>query len=267
MDETLATESRARALAQRTWQMRHRFELIAAARFGWLADELAALGAHGAVATLARTAAADELRHAARCRELVVHYGGALVGDLFVAASDLGGALFVAASGSPASPLPSVARVAPAGLSRREALLYEVVAMSCVTETLSTALLGELVDAAGDAVARAAMHEILRDEVNHSRLGWAHIASEHERGSRDVVGPHLPAMLRHTVEEELFSGAPEDPAWREVARLGALSRASRLRIFADAMRSVVFPGLARFGVDTTLGAAWLEDKLAEPASA
>lgn len=253
--DSTANESRARALAQRTWQMRHRFELIAAARFRWLAEELAAVGAHDAVVNLARNAAADELRHAERCSELVVHFGG-----------DRGSHLSVAASEPPSSALPAVGRVAPAGLTRREALLYEVVAMSCVTETLSTALLAELVEEAGDDRARAAMHEILRDEVNHSRLGWAHLAREHEEGTRDVVGPHLPAMLRATVEDELFSGAAEDPAWRELARLGALSRASRLRLFAETMQSVVFPGLARFGVDIALGAAWLEAKLAEPAS-
>jgi hypothetical protein len=48
------------------------------------------------------------------------------------------------------------------------------------------------------------MRSILRDEVGHCRLGWAHLAAEQRCGAADVVGAHLPAILKGTLQEELF---------------------------------------------------------------
>ena len=114
---------RARAAAARVWRYRYEMELEAAERFRRLAGELASVGTSEAVVGMARRASNDELRHAARCLDLVVHFGGK--------------------AGSPQ--LRDARRVAPRALDERERLLYEVVALSCVTETLSTALLGVLV--------------------------------------------------------------------------------------------------------------------------
>lgn len=225
------------AVAASVWHARRRVELQAAARFARLARELERHGAHRDVVALAFGAADEEVRHAALCAELMAHFGRPRVDD---------------------GPAPAVSRVAPAGMTARQALLYEVVALSCVTETLSTALLGELVACARDTIAKEAMHEILRDEVRHSRLGWAHLASEHTRGACDVVGEHLPAPLCATVNEQLFDGGPEHVSQDELTGLGSLPKARRAEIVNETLTKVVFPGLARFGVDVTHGARWLE---------
>jgi len=231
-------ETRARLAAARVWAGRARAESEAAARFAGLAEVLAQVGAVAPVIAMAREAAADEVRHAELCRQLVGSLGGTPPEPVTVAA--------------PA--------VAPRALSARERVLYEVVAMSCVTETLSAALLGEMVERATDPDVRDTMRVILRDEIGHSRLGWAHLAAEQRRGVADVVGAHLPAILRGTVQEEVFFSWGEPEEHLRLAGLGALDRPSRLRVFVETMRLLVFPGLARFGIDTTAGEAWLSSK-------
>ncbi|MDC3959543.1 ferritin-like domain-containing protein [Polyangium jinanense] len=230
----------ARCAAAQIWRHRARAELEASARFTRLAGELAACGAVAPVITMAREAAEDERRHAEQCAALV---------------RELGGKPFELGA------VPAARVVTPSGLGPRERLHYEVIAMSCVTETLSAALLGELVARATDPLVRDTMQHILRDEVDHARLGWAHLAAEHERGAQDVVGPSLPAMLAGTVSEELFSSWAEHPAQEALSGLGALDRAERKRIFRDTMSLVVFPGLRRFGVDTARGESWLSERL------
>ena len=49
----------------------------------------------------------------------------------------------------------------------------------------------------------------------HARLGWAHLAVAAARGRTAFLGAHLPAMLRGSVDDDLFQEvepAREDPA-------------------------------------------------------
>lgn len=234
---TGAGHESARELAARVWSFRLGSELEAAERFRALAPLLRAAGASEVIVGMAEDAVADELRHAELCRQLVRHFGGA----------------------PPPEPQIALRWTAPAGLEGRERILYEVVALSCVTETLSTALLGELVARATDPVCRQAMHSILCDEVKHSRLGWALLAEEHSRFVRDCVGPHLPDMLAATLGDELFrSVVAPDPSLANLAGLGSLERADRSRVVKEALESVIFPGLELFGIQTALGRRWLD---------
>jgi hypothetical protein len=231
-----AADESARDLAARVWGFRLGSELDAAQRFGALAPRLRAAGASEAIVGMAEEAALDEQRHAELCRQLVCHFGGA----------------------PPPEPKLALHWKAPPALEGRERLRYEIVALCCVTETLSTALLGELVARATDAVCRQAMHSILRDEVNHSRLGWAFLA-EDARVARDCVGPHLPAMLEATLGDELFKQAEEsDPRLAELAGLGSLERRDRLQVVHEVLERVIFPGLELYGIDTALGRRWLD---------
>jgi hypothetical protein len=193
---------------------------------------------------MALEAASDELRHASLCRELIVHFGGALPTE---------------------KPCALAGRIAPAGLEGRERVLYEVVALSCITETLSTALLGELVARARDPVCKQAMHSVLRDEVNHSRLGWAFLAEERGRGARDCVGRHVPEMLEAALGPHFFTFAHAPDAERkELAAIGSLERPERQRVVRETLESVIFPGLERFGIETSSATRWLELNCSPP---
>ena len=75
-----------------------------------------------------------------------------------------------------------------------------------------------------------------------------------------VFGPRLPAMLAHTVREEIF-GEHDDVDAGPLAGLGALPRSRRCALFVQCMRDVVFPGLALHGIDTTAAQAWLVERL------
>jgi hypothetical protein len=209
-------------------------ELEAAERFRALAATLAASGASSRIVALAERAAADELRHASLCRQLVEHFGGR----------------------PPQDPAIVVHPLAPPGVEIEQRLLYEVVALACVTETLSTALLAELVRAARDPVCKRALGSILRDEVRHSRLGWAYLAEEQARGARDCVGPYLPRMLEATLGAEFWSAGASRANERELVGLGQLEHSERRRIVFETLQHVVFPGLERFGIDTGLGRRW-----------
>ncbi len=221
------------------WASRRRAELSAAARFRDLTTRLSEHGASAPLVELSREAAADELRHADLCARLVEHFGATRAGAVAE---------------------PQVARVAPRGLEGRDALLYELVALSCVTETLSTALLGALVSAARDSFAKETMHSILRDEVRHSRLGWAYLAEAHAEGARDVVGVHLGRMLAATLGDELFQTSAPGPIDATLSGYGALERAERVRVTRECFFDVIFPGLERFGIDASYGKRWLTER-------
>jgi hypothetical protein len=231
-------EESVRNAARGMWSYRLESELDAAERFRALAPTLQALGSSPSLVDMAHEAASDELRHASLCRELIAHFGGALPTD---------------------KPRARAGRIAPAGLEGRERAFYEIVALSCITETLSTALLGELVARAGDPVCKQAMHSILRDEVNHSRLGWAFLAEERSRGARDCVGRHVPEMLEAALGPHFFAfaGAP-DAQQKELAAIGSLERPERQRIVRETLESVILPGLERFGIETSPAKRWLD---------
>jgi hypothetical protein len=234
-----APPEQSRRLAARVWSARCVVERDAARRFEQLAAELDAQGASSNVTGLARKAAADELRHAEICESLGRHFGSPPVG--------------VAES----FPL---RRVAPPYLGRRDALAYEVVALCCVTETLSTALLGGLVERTTDGLVRWGLQSILRDEVRHSRLGWAYLAETAPPKAMAAVSRHLPALLAATLSDELFDESTASFSEAALAGLGQLERAERRRITHETLEKVVFPGLELFGADAEAGRRWLRGR-------
>jgi hypothetical protein len=226
--------------AARIWTFRHHAELEAADRFARLASRLSETGARAQIVQMAQSAASDEARPAALCADLVRHFGGEL----------------------PSRRQSDPHEVAPSGLAARERVLYEVVALSCITETLSVALLGAIALQAHDDRVKETVHRILRDEIEHGRLGWAHLSMEQAGGNVRFLGDYLPAMLKGTVQDEVFrrGGEPTEQENAILAGFGALSRGDRRAIFVSTMREVVFPGLERFDVDTRAGSRWLAER-------
>jgi hypothetical protein len=235
------------AQAARAWRFRCGVEREAEARFARLAGWLARAGLPGPLVELCRRSSADEGRHARLCAELTERHGGEV----------------------PAPPVEPPAVLAPAGLPPRAVLLYEAVAACCVTETGSVGVLTALLGAVRGGSLRRALRTLAADEVRHSRLGWAILAAERERGTGALLGEHVPAMLAASIEPDLFRpGVPgpeldagEDPALLE---LGVLPRSLRREVFVRTTTEVVLPGLEEGGVDISPARAWLRERLVAP---
>ena len=108
--------------------------------------------------------------------------------------------------------------------------------------------------------ARAALRSILRDEVRHARIGWAHLGSEPERNtglSMAELSLAIPRMLAGAVRQELFSPGPDPRDAEALASHGELSECVRLEILESSLRDVIGPGLACAGVDTGPMWAWV----------
>lgn len=216
-DLSVNVESR----AARVWRHRERIEREAAVLFVRLAEDLAKAG-HLDLANRATEAGADEQRHALRCCELV----DALSSE----------------------PLPSEqcrdVILGPADLSARDRMLYAAVALGCVTESLSCALLLELREKATHPLVRATVEEILKDEIEHARIGWSVLAAEARERDVGWLARYLPAITAEAVAEDVDPMAGDD----ELAGLGVLPRARVDVLVNETWTSVIAPGLERYGV-------------------
>lgn len=224
-----------RALAT-VWAFRANAEREAEQRFARLARELRAVGSATEAVTLAERAVGEERRHRVLCRAMAEAYGGE----------------------PPAEPPPSALPLGGTRFEHQDRVLYELVAFCCVTETLNSALMRVCHAEAREPGARAALRLILRDEVHHSRIGWAHLAHERARGRGAFLAAEIPRMLAGAVREELFSPLPAGAHEAALRHHGELPEVVRLSIFEAAARDVIAPGLELLGVDTGPMWRWVE---------
>jgi len=228
-------------MARAAWRFRWRVEREAAARFSRLASQLARVGAASSVVDLAARAASDEERHAVLCAEQAAKCGERLV---------------------PRGPV-RLAEITPKGLLLRGRVLYEVVASCCITETESMGVLTTLLGSVRDAEMRRVLRQLAEDEVGHSRLGWAHLASEHAQGTTAFLSPLIPSMLAGNAPADLFSPAPELADEEEtLLEHGVLPHRLKREVFIRILEDVVFPGLETFGVDAGPARSWLATRRA-----
>jgi len=220
------------------WLFRERVEHEAAQRFARLSRGIAQLDAGSPVPELMARASEDEQRHARLCARLAKLYGGE---------RDHGEIR---------------SEIAPRTLGPREAALYEVVAACCITETESVATVTTLLAEEAEPHIREALHEIARDEVAHSRMGWAHLSREGQRGDETFLARWIPVMLEGTVTDQFSASSANEPP--ELLRHGILPRARKRELFVGALQEVIFPGLAQFGVDVTPAREWLSAAQARP---
>jgi hypothetical protein len=216
-----------------TWAFRAVGEREAATRFRRLEGELRATGADPVVVQMAADAAEDETRHERLCTELAAAYGRKVRDDV-----------------PPAIP------VGAPGLSSSDRVLMEVVSFCCVAESLAATALATIQDVTTVSDVGDVVHEILRDEISHGRLGWAHLAAERKKGRGEFLSRHLEGMLIAGIPEDLF--VPDlEPENDVLLAHGELSRGRRMDIFVSTLNEVIFPGLVSLGIDTAGGTAWL----------
>jgi hypothetical protein len=236
-DPSLSAE--ARRLVGESWRARMTQEHLAVGAFSLLAVELAQVGCDSVVLALITRAAADEARHADVCRRLAVrHLGEAAV----------------------ASRLRGVPTFAPhPGCSPEERALLHVVEMCCLNETFTGAYFTEMIERTTHPLARAAVESLLEDEIDHGRVGWAHLAAARRDGHAGVLDTALPALLIETVKPVMDEAAAypddDDPQKEAHAYLG--TRAARA-VYRRTLERVILPGFEALGVDTRAGRALSE---------
>ncbi len=228
-----------------TWAFRRQEELDAGARFVRLGVSLEQLEAPEPLILLARRAAEDERRHAGMCELMARTYGHE--------------------DGEPLSSAPRVEEAGPPELGFRERVLYEVVATCCLAETESTAGLTSVLSVDGPPRVRAVLRDILRDEVAHSRLGWAYLGHAAKEGSVAFLARYVPAMLEDCMTPRLFAQGLDEADGSRLMAHGVLPSARKVEVFIQALHDVVFPSLERCGVDTSHALRWAERRRASGA--
>ncbi len=204
-----------------------------------MSTELAEVGADPVVVQGTRDASADEARHRDLCAVLAERFG----------------------EHDPKNYVPPRVRIGRSEMEPRDRLLWEVVAVCCISETMNTSLMTRCQEVAKDPQIRATLHELLTDEVRHAQLGWAHLASERAAGRGQFLRDVLPIMMEASVEPGFLEGKIEAPWMDALFDYGELPMPELIQIYCETMIEVVFRGLDVMGVDTSLAQAWLRERV------
>jgi hypothetical protein len=226
----LLAEPARRAIAGH-WLHRASAELGVAVAFEALRPRLKDVGAAAAVLALADKAIDDERRHGELCVRLAARYLGEEV--------------------STPAPRDAVLPDFGTGDEPTEVALITT-GMCCINESVASEWIRSCWQLATSPLALAANKAHLQDEIDHARLGWAHLAS-------DAVGPALKKTLRSWAPRLVRVNVAE---WKKkdehlpaegIPSHGHLSAADHEDVIDAAIRDVVLPGLVHVGVASARG--------------
>ena len=227
---------RQRQLVASTWNFRASAERSALRRFRRLLSEFRQTSAPTVVLDGVIQAIEDESRHIGLCDALALEFG------------------WVA---EPSGPTPH-GPIGPKSASLSDRLLYEMVAFCCVTETINASMLLAVQRRVQAPVVKDVVHDILKDELNHSRIGWAYLQWARNEGRGDWLSDWLRTMFEGAGVEEIYAPDSGEREGELMAAYGELSLDDRATIFQAANRDVVLPGLERHGLRTKPCRDWLQ---------
>ncbi len=120
----------------------------------------------------------------------------------------------------------------------------------CVfNETTASVFLQTCLRLARGRLARAVLREVLADEIDHGRIGWAYLAWM-PAPDRTALQPWLPAMVRAHLRE-WSRGFKDVP--RVFEEHGIPSKSDTEAAIQQALNDVIRPGLAQWGLDLDAG--------------
>ncbi len=212
-----------RALVVQAWLGRSAAERRAGDSFLVIRDALLARHEPTPLVELATRAIDDEHRHAEICRVVASRYAGREL----------------SAPGELTLSVPLHEGAVP---ELRHSL--HVIGQCALNETAASAFLEACLGRAEVSLVRAALRELLSDEIDHARIGWAHLAAanvEHKR----ALAPWLPKLVRGYEQEWSRSFAPPPP--KDLSAHGVPPRDVIVAAVEGAMRDVVWPGLVHVG--------------------
>lgn len=222
--EALAPELRTKLAG--IWLSRAAMERRVADSFGVVAQALARRSPDKALVRLAERAVDDEYRHAELSRVVASRFAG--------------------------RPLPSPALLALVVPEHRGASpelrdTLHVVGQCVLNETTATAFLESCLSHATGGLARHALRELLSDEVDHGRVGWAYLATTSSDTRRQLGRWLLPMAylnLRLWQEE-----SPVDPEHHPaLSAHGAPPGEVIHAALVDALETLIVPGLRALDV-------------------
>jgi hypothetical protein len=227
------------------WHMRAELELTAMGLFADVARGLFDTRAEPEILWVASRALTDEIRHSLLCHHVADVYFGRPAPEVVPDKVD-----------------PPRFGDAPPEVNR----LLHLITNCCINETIASAQLRSMMKAAVNPLVREVTRLLLADEIDHARVGWAVLGSP--RLSPELrwhVGKALPALLR--LAERVWLG--DRPVFTVPVPVGHgyLPDAEAVEVTFDALDSLVFPGLARVGVDVTLGQEFWKKRRVEIAAA
>lgn len=205
------------------WARRSESELTSGVVFANISLALLATGVTPEIAFLAARAHSDEVRHAEICRHVATRYLGADV------------------------PFPrprQVEKPAPTPSQARLAATLHVVQNCCFNESVAMVFLRTCLDQAEHELVRLALRELMREEVDHSRVGWAHLSSVAvTEADRDGVARAVPRFIDDMRQLWLTDPGPPVPPGH-----GVLDPPELARVVEEALDELILPGLEHCGV-------------------
>lgn len=217
-----------RALLSAYWRRRAEGEMTSWVGFGHVLADLRAENSPAAVLELAERAVRDEYQHALWCRDWALRFG------------DRGG---------PDITPRSLAPLEFRGASECENRLLRIL-LCCFTETVGCFILRAVREVIHEPELRRLNQRHLADELQHSRVGWGHLAtlSDEQRGVLKLWAPKVLSLLPSACCEGPELERPD------LVPFGYFTPSVLHRAHAEALSEVIEPGLAHLGI-TTPGSA------------
>ena len=128
---------------------------------------------------------------------------------------------------------------------------------SAMNETFASAFLEASLAFAKAPLGRAALRELLSDEVDHARIGWGHLASLKASERAELV-PWLDSLVYANLK--MWRDTPRSYSIDPVLHRHGVPPADAIeRALLGAVRELIIPGLAHFGLPTASLELWLSN--------
>jgi hypothetical protein len=132
-----------------------------------------------------------------------------------------------------------------------------VVGQCVLNETTASAYLEACLVHAEGPVATAALRELLSDEIDHSRIGWAWLAAADQK-TRAAVGAWLLPMVYLNLRVWRQGNTDYGHDTPALALHGSPPASVIEEALVDAIRSLIVPGLQKLDIETRPMQRWLE---------
>jgi hypothetical protein len=215
--------------AMKTWAARMVNEYRSSFVFDALAKDLAEAGFSDDEVRQCEGFADEERRHGVLCASVCVALGGEARAEV---------------PDAPAYPRHE-------DTSPREAVLQNLLSISCMSETVAVALIGAERLEMPDGPLRDLLTGIWADEVGHARFGWGVVAravKDLDAPARARLGAFLAMAFAHVETHELAHLPAEAAPPPEGVRLGLCSGGDARTLFYDTITTVVIPRLEVLGL-------------------